>query len=74
MTAIRMVYLDCDGEGCVATTSASTHGTVADARHFATLDGWGHKAGRDLCPWCLAGIGPYRHGDEHVRPPGVFDA
>ena len=71
MSAIRMVYITCDGEGCDSTTADETFDRATDARHFAHQAGWRHRGGRDLCPWCAVGRGPYHWGDEHIRtPPG----
>lgn len=68
MTAVRMIYLDCDIPDCESTTADETFNTARDARHFAHRSGWRRRDGLDICPWCAAGQGPYSYGDEHMRP------
>lgn len=58
MTAIRMVYLNCDGDDCMATSDDSTPTTAAEARERARAQGWRHRNGEDLCPSCATGKGP----------------
>lgn len=59
MTAIRMIYLDCDMYDCGSSTSdQGSHWTAADARAAGRKLGWRYRNGKDLCPVCLAGDGP----------------
>lgn len=68
MTAIRMVYVQCNTEDCDSSTSDESHWSVAEARAAARALGWAYRRGRDICPTCRAGNGPYAHGDEHLTP------
>jgi hypothetical protein len=59
VTAIRMVYLDCDTPDCMGSTSDdSTPATAAEARQRARELGWHYRNGQDICPDCIAGDGP----------------
>jgi hypothetical protein len=59
MTAIRMVYLDCDMPDCMSSTSdEGSVETVAEARRHGRTLGWRYHGGKDICPVCRAGDGP----------------
>lgn len=59
MTAVRMVYLLCEGTDdrgrCLFSTGEWDANTAHQARRIAKRLGWGRtKDGRDLCPTHLA--------------------
>jgi hypothetical protein len=59
MTAVRMVYLDCDADDCSASTADdSTPSTTTEARERAHGLGWRLRNGKDICPSCATGRGP----------------
>jgi hypothetical protein len=59
MAAIRMVYIDCDTDDCLASTAdEGTDDTAIEARRHARALGWTVRRGKDICPACSAGEGP----------------
>lgn len=50
MSIGKQVWVNCDSEGCLATTNDHDANTAGEARAIARRLGWTSTGGLDLCP------------------------